>query len=145
MKEKIEKIIKEQLPELMGQELRSELTRLYNLETKCDCLESENMSLKAQVSEHQDIQIRESKVKDREVDVSKREKEVENAKRSLDIVTLKIKLEEAVKRANVIKDVTMGLVRNTDYRRTVFGSNEVMNAGCREYLNNNQTIEETNA
>jgi len=48
--------------------------------------------------------------------------DIEKRERDLELEKLKIKLEESEKRAEMVKEFTSGLVRNTSFRKTIFDS-----------------------
>lgn len=122
MIEGINEIISNQLPAQVGAVLKSRLEQ-------ADVLENENRELKleigakqqkiaeleAEVSKHLSISNRESDLTKKEADISERE-------RNAEIEALKMKLECSESNTKFARDVALGLVRNTSYRKNIFDS-----------------------
>lgn len=54
--------------------------------------------------------------------LEKREKALDEAARRLDITALEIRLKSEEEKTAFVKDVTLSLVRNTEYRRSVYST-----------------------
>jgi DNA gyrase/topoisomerase IV subunit A len=123
----INDIIKAQLPEQVGKVLRDRLERaeadakdlaeardtIANYEDIISDGSDQIMKLRAKLGE----------ITKREGDVLEREVLLQDAERNLAIKELELKLAAQTTITNSYHQFTMGLVRNTEYRRTIAGGN----------------------
>ncbi len=120
MEQEIEEIIKKNLPAHVGETLKKVLEKAKIDSEKVDNLDkaltqrfSEIVALKSQISEYEKYDVRNTKIEEREQKVQEQE-------RSLEITILKVKLEESEKRADQVSEYTKGLVRNIEFRKTIY-------------------------
>lgn len=122
MTEEIKAIIEKNLPAQVGEILQKQLAegvrnakeleameRLFNAETK------RTTELRERIEEYKNLDDRNSKLEIREKSVTEKEF-------MLDMSVIKIQLEEANKRADMVMTFTNGLVRNTSFRKNIFDS-----------------------
>jgi len=125
--------IERSLPKQVGEALQKRLQEAEKLEGKVRVLDTaiNNLSedLKKALEENSRLVEEADKVKlsagfleSFEKILKDREEAIKERERVRDIDTLKIQLEEANKRANMVASFTASLVRNTEFRRDVFGS-----------------------
>jgi hypothetical protein len=147
LEEKFSSLIKEELPGKVGSELKEVLIKaekdagdiiMLNKRIQEDTeflkeLRDENSNLKTQLEQHESL---DSKLNALEI----REK-------ALEVIVLKIQLEEANKRADVINSYTLGLVRNVEFRRNLFDNKQLPEQrdvnGYAFYPNSTQNSQET--
>ncbi len=131
MIKEIQEIIEKDLPKQVGETLRGVLEqgekdaeRVKELENDLYTKDLHIEALNAQISE-QDGKLREyRKFDQRNIDLDNRTIELGNAERALKVQIMEIKVEEAEKRANMVMDFATGLVRNTEFKRRVFESQD---------------------
>lgn len=118
--EKINKAIKESLPSQVGEILKTELERIPKLENQLkelnDLVIDKNNTIKRLESKLKELEYLEG----RERVIDSKEKALEKAERDLKIKELEYKLNSETEKTNFAKDVALGLVRNTNYRKIVF-------------------------
>lgn len=147
LEEKFSSLIKEELPGKVGAELKEVLIKaeqdakqIVTLEKtiaddtiKLNKLYESEANLKTQLEQHKSL---DTKLANLEV-----------KERALEITVLKIQLEEANKRADMVQNFTAGLVRNVEFRRTLsdFKSypGHIDQYGSQQYVNSSQNSEET--
>jgi hypothetical protein len=145
-KEKIEKAITESLPAQVGETLRKELERIPKLEAEVKRLTNDYS-----LTSHEVVRLQQENQKLRE-EISKhslldqREKVISEKERNLKIEELAYQLQAEKDKTDFTKQVALGLVRNTEYRRTLMDS---VNDPWRDqygnimYSNKTQNSEET--
>ena len=112
----IEKNLPAQVEEILQKQLAQGEKDAKELESTVKALEAQRKQtdlLEAQVNEYHKLDVRNSALE-------LREKEVAEKERLIELSTMKIQLEEANKRADIVINFTNGLVRNTSFRKTVF-------------------------
>lgn len=122
MTKEINEIIKENLPAQVGEILQQQLAKgekdAKELVATVSAFESErrtNNELRARIEEY-------TKLDTRNAALELREKEVAEKERVIELTTLKIELAEANKRADIAVNFTNGLVRNSEFRKHIFDS-----------------------
>lgn len=133
MEEKFKKIIEESLPAQVGTVLK---TRLEQAER--DAIEVKRL---AEVSGEKDIKIKQleeeirkyMKFDERNSNLDTREKTLDEQEKELKIKTLEYKLESEQDKTKFAKEVALGLVRNSEYRRTLYDN--VSSPGKDQYGN----------
>lgn len=126
MQEEINEIIKKNLPAHVGEELQKVLAQakedaddLSSSKLYASSLYDENYKLKTELNNHANLDKRFEELKSRELDLEKNQ-------RNMEMKALEIKLVESEKRADMIREFTLGLVRNVDVRKEVYGTkNEI--------------------
>jgi len=147
MEKEIKEIIEKNLPAQVGMVLRERLEKAERDENEIELLLSaaserkeEIAGLKRIISEYQEFDTRNATLEKREKDVSERERQAE-------IEKLKYELQTEKDKTQFTKDVTMGLVRNTEYKRTLFdtknGPGGVDQYGNQHHINSSQSSDET--
>lgn len=119
---KLQNAIKESLPQQVGEELKKVLEKAKKDEEDLKiarnsiiCLEADVKSLKTEIEKYQ-------KFDNRNAVLDAREKEINEKERSLKIEELEYKLNSEKEKTEFTKGVALGLVRNTEYRKTIFDS-----------------------
>ena len=122
MGQEIQDIIAKSLPAQVGEVLKKRLeqadrdkARVEQLSQELDGKKHECSVLNETIAKHHNLTEREKGIEAREVDVSKREKNIE-------VIILQSKLEEANKRAELVTGFTHGLVRNVEVRKSIYDS-----------------------
>jgi hypothetical protein len=149
LEEKFSKLIKEDLPGKVGDELKKVLLQAERdakdlkdlqleygkLEKKLVACEKDIDRLTLTLKEHVSLDLKKNALDTRE--------------RNLKITELEIKLEEAHKRADIVQEFTSKLVRNTNFRKTVFDSEgtnvpytDQFGNICQAYVNNTKNYTE---
>lgn len=120
MQKEMEEVIKKNLPAQVGEVLSKELERLYKVETEYNYYrdiisknEVEIKELKGEISKHISL---DDKLKS--IQAAQDKLDVDN--RDLKIKTLEYQLEGEKDKTNFTKEVALGLVRNTEFKRTLF-------------------------
>lgn len=123
----IAKAIKKDLPNQVGEQLQELLAQgerdAKAVKDQADQINKriiEEDKLRKKIDELLELKHRSSGLDSRESDLNDQED-------NLKVAMLEVKLEEANKRADMVKDFTSGLVRNTEFKETVF-SNSFTNA-----------------
>jgi len=122
MTEEIKAIIEKSLPAQVGEVLRTALEqgkkdaeRVKQLETDNERIRSERHRLQEAVNSYQ-------KFDERNSGLDKREADLNEGNRNLKVETLKFQLLAEQEKTEFAKSVALGLVRNTEYKRTIFDS-----------------------
>lgn len=147
MQQEIKDIIEKNLPAQVGQVLQKRLKEAEENEAKYETLQKDHKDLRESynnvvntLSQHKELDEVKKGLDQREETISKREHDIE-------IETLKFKLTESEKRADMVQDFTKLLVRNVDVRKQVFDaeSNQVHNpnTGYMDYKNTTKSYSET--
>lgn len=118
----IQEIIKKNLPQQVGEVLKVRLEQAEKDTKKVIELESEIANLKEliksltnELANYVKYNERNSKLDEREVFLDKRQHD-------LDLQILQNKFESEKEKTEFAKSVALGLVRNTEYRKSIFGS-----------------------
>lgn len=120
LEKEIQESIKKNLPQQVGEVLKqrleqadkdnAEVKRLINL---VEQYTSDKENLEKQIYEYQ-------KFDKRNASLDSREKELETEKNSLELEKLKYQLQSEKDKTTFSQSVALGLVRNIDYRKTIF-------------------------
>lgn len=122
MKDEINAIIEKNLPAQVGEALKKRLEQADNDAAKISVM-TEQVKSERETSDSLRAEIREyEKFNDRNAALDKREKDLAERERLQEVTELKTQVVEANKRADMVVNFTSGLVRNTDFRRTVFNN-----------------------
>jgi septal ring factor EnvC (AmiA/AmiB activator) len=122
MDKEIEEIIKKNLPAHVGDTLKKRLDDTDRLEKQTKEQDALLSKATSEIHKYQLI-IEEYKAKEAKYnELGKREADVAAKERQIEIESLKNQLASAAGNAKFAQDVAMGLVRNTEYRKTAFGS-----------------------
>jgi len=123
MKIEIQKIIEKSLPAEVGTILKERLEKAENdvvlleeANKTIENLQKQKVKFEKRIADYQAFDTRNT-------ELGAREEVVSELERNLKVSKLETQLEEANKRADIVKDFTSGLVRNTSFRKEVF-SNE---------------------
>lgn len=118
----IQEIIKKNLPQHVGDVLKVRLEqaekdakRIIQLESNISQLEESVKKQSVKLNEYELLNDRNSKLNEREVLLNKKQHD-------LDLEILQQKFENEKDKSDFAKSVALGLVRNTDFRKTVFDS-----------------------
>lgn len=122
MNKEIEEIIRKNLPQEVGETLKKVLEEgdvakenLKLLQEDYEHVRDARDKYKSKLKDHVDLDIRENNLNNKESELKEKE-------RNLEITELKIRLDEANKRSIEISGFVSSLVRNTQFRESVFGS-----------------------
>lgn len=122
MTQEIEEIIKKNLPAQVGEVLQARLKLATDLENTNKYLNSSIEKLQLREKELiKEIEVY-KKHDERNAALDAREKTLMERERLQEVTELKTKLEEANKRADMVKEFTAGLVRNVEFKKRVFDS-----------------------
>lgn len=120
MTEEIKAIIEKSLPAQVGDVLKQRLEQAEKDAVKVrlqeEALQSKNAAiakLEKQVADYK-------KMDERNAALEAREKAVTDGERNLKVSTLEFQLTAEKEKTQFSKDVALGLVRNTEYKKTVF-------------------------
>lgn len=134
MEQEIQEIIKKNLPAQVGEILQKRLEQaesdyrsLQNLKEKMLSLDEQIIRLNEEISKYKAFDSRNSLLEIREKLVSEQE-------RNLKIETLEFQLQAEKEKTQFSKDVALGLVRNTEYKRS-FMDNKTVPEGMDQYGN----------
>jgi hypothetical protein len=118
----IQEIIKKNLPQHVGDVLKVRLEqaekdakRIIQLESNISQLEDSVKKQSVKLNEYELLNDRNSKLNEREVLLNKKQHD-------LDLEILQQKFENEKDKSEFAKSIALGLVRNTDFRKTVFDS-----------------------
>ncbi len=126
MEKEINDIIKKNLPAEVGSILKQ---RLEQAETDAETVESQKRQLKENSARFSDLNeqiLAYQKLDERNSKLEERERAVENKERSLEIETLKYQLASEKDKTDFSHKVALGLVRNVEYRKNIFDSENAM-------------------
>jgi len=123
-RKQIEALIEKELPNQVGEALRKKLEQadkdaveVARLRGELDYQIDVVNKLKEQLEEHRVLG-------EREIELEKREEKVEERERNIDLTLLTTRLAEAEKRADTVTEFTMGLVRNTTFRKNIYDNED---------------------
>jgi len=151
LEEKFSSLIKEELPGKVGDELKKVLIKAEKDAKDLNDLQLQYVKLEKKVQEYdRDLSKLQRELKEHN-SLDSKLNALEAKERALEITILKIQLEEANKRADLISSYTSGLVRNTSFRRSIFDSENKQVPSTDQYgnihtsyVNNTKNLEETN-
>lgn len=123
--EEIAEIIKKNLPAHVGEVLKERLeqadkdtVKLKQQETALAEKNNKITSLEKTIEEYKQFDTRNAAITDRE-------NKVTEAERNLKIATLEFQLQSEKDKTTFTRDITLGLVRNIEYRKTIFDSQSI--------------------
>lgn len=120
MKQEIKEIIQKNLPAQVGEVLRETLEQAEKDAEQVKIL-SENINKKTFEIKNLHYEIEEyRKFDERNQQLEQREKDVANKERNLTIQQLTYELNSEKEKTQFSKDVALGLVRNTEFRKSIF-------------------------
>ena len=126
MKSDLEKEFKEAIDKNLSKEVGTRLQeRLKELEEKEERLKTVEFHLRERTTELEAATAVIYKSQDLESLISKNQsliEDIEKRERNLELTLVKMQLEESQKRADVVTTFVSGLVRNTNFRESVFDS-----------------------
>ena len=120
LKKELNAIIKRSLPQHVGETLRKRLEQADKDEEENKSLKEELAENYEKISEQRSIIEEYKKFDERNKDLNRREKELEAGLIKLEIETLKYQLETEKEKTDFTKSIALGLVRNTQYKKTIF-------------------------
>lgn len=144
MKE-IQESIKKNLPLQVGEELKKVIEQGKIDAAKVKQLTTENTSLNSTINSLNTRLTEYAKLDERNAGLEAREKKVIEDERDIKYKTFEYQLNAEKEKTQFAKDVALGLVRNTEYRRKLFdNTNEPYKDqfGCIQYMNKSQNSEE---
>ncbi len=122
LQKELQEVIEKNLPKATGADLQKRLSDADKFEEglklakiRGEGVDRENKKLK------QEIEVYMANDK-RNAELDKREKEVEKRESDIELADIKNQLETAEEKTQFCKEVALGLVRNTTYRKTIFDS-----------------------
>ena len=129
IKEQIEKIIKEDLPQAVGNELKQFIeeanetklklkTATKGLENYADLITKKDNEHLELINKLEEYKVREEKIKAREVAYSIANADLQNDKNEFKVKVMEIKLNEANNRADMVQDFVSNLVKNPTFKKT---------------------------
>ena len=122
MKTEIEEIISKNLPAQVGDVLKQRLAQADAYEAEVKSLRENKISNEATIKGlHAEIE-RYMAFDNRNAAIDAREKELDNKERNLKIAELEFKLASEKEKTQFTQSVAMGLVRNTEYRKSIHDS-----------------------
>lgn len=122
MEKEIEEIIKKNLPAQVGEILKERLEKadgdaamvLY-LQNRVVEQDKEIQTLNKRILEYEKFDVRNAQL-------DSKENELKEIERNLKIVTLEYQLQSEKEKTDFSKNIALGLVRNVEYRKTIFDS-----------------------
>ena len=120
--QELQEVLKKNLPQHVGDTLKARLEQADKDEKTVKTLEGTISNLNKEISEFKDIIRKYQKLDERYEALNSREKELETKERNLEIETLKYQLQSEKDKTAFSQKVASGLVRNTEYRKTIFDS-----------------------
>lgn len=145
MEKEFEEIIKKNLPAQVGEVLK---IRLEQADKDAIQVKQQGESLKKKELESLALQQKIDKYvayDSRNASLDGREKVIQEKERNLEIETLKFQLSAEKEKTDFSKQVALGLVRNMEYRKTVFDSENKPyqdQHGYTQYGNTTKNLEE---
>lgn len=150
LEEKFSKLIKEELPGKVGKELQEVLLKAEQDAKSLINLQRKYADLEKLLATTQDSNVILQKELKLHVDLDTKLVKIEEKERNFKITLLETKLEEANKRAEIVKEFTSGLVRNTIFRKQIFDSEDKQvpytdqyGNQTNTYVNNTKNLTET--
>lgn len=148
LNKKIEDAIKDSMPSKVGDELKKLLEQGKNDAAKVIQLTNQNIYLSRTIDLLNNKINDYAKLDQRNATLEAREKKVAEDERQIELKTLQYQLEAEKSKTEFTKNVALGLVRNTEYRRKLFDNiNEPSGKdqyGNQVYHNKSQSSDETN-
>ena len=120
LEKELNEIIKKSLPQHVGETLRERLEQANKDEEENKSLKEELAENYEKISEQRSIIEEYKKFYERNKYLNRREKELEAGLIKLEIETLKYQLETEKEKTDFTKIIALGLVRNTQYKKTIF-------------------------
>lgn len=147
MKE-MQEAIKKNLPLQVGEELKKLIEQSKIDAAKVKQLTNENTNLNSNINSLNNKLSEYAKLDDRNTGLEAREKKVIEDERDIKFKTLEYQLNSEKEKTQFAKDVALGLVRNTEYRRILHDSTTSPDGkdqyGSIQYSNKTQNSEEKN-
>jgi hypothetical protein len=148
LNKKIEDAIKDSMPSKVGDELKKLLEQGKSDAAKVIQLTNQNIDLSKTISTLNEKLTNYAKLDERNATLEAREKKVAEDERQIELKTLQYQLEAEKAKTEFTKNVALGLVRNTEYRRKLFDNINEPNGkdqyGNQVYHNKSQSSDETN-
>lgn len=120
----MEEIIKKNLPAQVGEVLSKELERLYKVETEHnyykDIVSKNDVEIKELRSKLEEHRVLDAKLKT----IEEAQEKLNNETRDLKVKILEYQLEAEKDKTDFTKNVALGLVRNTEFKKSIF-DNEI--------------------
>jgi len=113
--------IKKSLPAQVGDVLKKRLTQADEIESELGEQKKENGSLKIRVDRLEKLGLWDHRLEEREAELNKLDKQIDERMRNMDITLLQTKLDCAENKAKAFHDFTTGLMRNIEYRSSFLG------------------------
>lgn len=108
------------MPSKVGDELKKLLEQGKNDAAKVIQLTNQNIELSKTISTLNEKLTNYAKLDERNATLEAREKKVAEDERQIELKTLQYQLEAEKSKTQFTKDIALGLVRNTEYRRKLF-------------------------
>ena len=148
LNKKIEDAIKDSMPSKVGDELKKLLEQGKADSLKVKHLTDQNIDLNRTISTLNEKLTEYAKLDERNSALEAREKKVAEDEREIKLKTLQYQLDTEKEKTQFAKDVALGLVRNTEYRRKLYDNTTEPDGkdqfGNVMYTNKTQNSEETN-
>jgi len=151
IKKQLNKLIAEELPKAVGEQLQKRLKEATDLEARVEELEVNVTTLNVMVDDKQselkdcykEIQGLKD-LKNSAYDNLTRSRVLDKQELSIEVFKANLQRDEAIKRSDDIKELSLGLVRNTSFRKSTFdnpihGVHYNSNGQDEHYLQNNNT------
>lgn len=122
MDQEINEIIKKNLPAQVGEVLKQRLEQAERDATDLKKYAAELAEANATVSELKIMLVRHKSLDERAEALTAREIAVDVLERAQKISQLQYELESEKQKTDFVKNVALGLVRNTEYRKNIFDS-----------------------
>lgn len=128
----LQELYEKHLPNQIGVALKNKLeqaekdaTELATLKQAHEKLQKEKISLDDELRQHKSID-------EKLAEIETKTKEVEAREKKVDIDELKYQLAAEKEKTQFMRDIGMGLVRNVEYRKTIFDSENVLPGGYQD-------------
>ncbi|MCK9429319.1 MAG: hypothetical protein M0R17_04895 [Candidatus Omnitrophica bacterium] len=123
LEEKFSSLIKEELPGKVGSELKEVLIKAEKDAKDLKDLQLQYVKLEKKVQDYdRDLSKLQFELKEHD-SLDAKLANLEIKEKALEVTILKIQLEEANKRADMVQNFTSGLVRNVEIRKQIYDSN----------------------
>lgn len=129
LNKELQELYEKHLPNQIGVALKRKLEQaekdaaeLSSLKQVHEKLQKENESLVNELKQHKSID-------EKLAEIETKSKEVEEREKKIGIDELKYQLAAEKEKTQFTRDVAMGLVRNVEYRKTIFDSENVFHGG----------------
>lgn len=120
--QEIQEVIKKNLPQHVGETLKTRLEQadkdaksVKELTVRIDTLNQEVMKANEKIETYKEFDLRNGLL-------DSREKELETEKNKIELEKLKYQLQSEKDKTAFSQNLAMGLVRNTEYKKTIFDS-----------------------